>query len=811
MPQAIAAGAAYIATYAATYTALSYGVAYALAYAAGTYALNAALDKAMGALQRDQAKGAGSGLEISSADAAADGRIIYGRVRVGGIQTIPPACSGDDGDILHQILSLCVHEVDSFESVYFDQDEITNASIGGISGNANDGLVNSSSAKYENKAWIRRYAGTASQNVDYILNAAFPSSWPSTSRGRGIAYAALSFKYGNGKTYSGAPAVTLVVKGKKCYDPRLDVSPGANPTNPSYIAWTQCPALIWADFKMSQVYGQKVLSTDIDWDSVVAAADVCDELVDIPGGGTQARYTFNGILFTSNDTTDNEKDIIDAMMGKFAYTDGKHRIFAGAWRAPVYEINKEDWLSINDLQGTASRGDRFNGVQVFHVDPDRNWQRVESFRRFSDTYKSADGNERIWIPLEQPHCTNKYEAERKGEFMLRQSRNGIMLTGSLPPRFMRLRTWDNVSVYFDEMGWAAKSFTVASCAIDENGSVNVTLIEEQDSDWTDLLDSEYGSPSVSGFPTTNQTKPSAPQNVVITGLPGIVAMDWDIPVTRPIGTRYRVIVANSPNNAAIGTTAWEGEADYANIPMPDPFPKYFWVQAYVNSYYGPYQPNTTGTLARALPVDDNTFSQRVIADEEFNFDTGSLHWVRRRSSPTGETMNSSYAILQNMGLSGNGVLRHYCAASVNLQMQQVIYAAKRAPLLTARANQVVSFYIRFRRDTLVNTGFVAMRFSNTTSAWFYNHVDSVGLGDYPQVRGDGKDTVFLPHSVMVTASNWYSAQGQLVSVNTIDPSKPFIAPAIQINAPCSGGVIDIDKISMWLSNSTALVGTYVIS
>jgi hypothetical protein len=643
MPQALAAVPALFAQAVGT---VLYSVA---GYAAAAYAIN----KAANALtKKGKTPGAGAGLEVSAIDTSAAGRIIYGRVRIGGVNVIPPSTSGSNGEILHSVLAIAIHEVDSFESVYLDTDEVLAANITAITGNANDGLVTGSS-KYAGTSWLRCYAGTTSQSVDFKLNAAFPSSFTSNFRGRGIAYIASSFDWGKGKTYeSGVPNIAVVVKGKKCYDPRLDPSPGASPTNPTNIAWTENPALVWADYKMSSSYGQKCASTDIDWASVIDAADACDVAVTIPGG-TEPRYTFNGMLSADAETRDNERQIVDAMLGKTAFTGGQYRIFAGVWRAPVYEIEKEDWVSIGAIQTTASRGkDRFNGVATYHVDESRNWQRVECFRRFNDTYKSADAGERVWVDLEQQHCTSKYEAERKGEFTLRQSRNGVRLTGVLPPRFLRLRTWDNVALYFDDLGWSGKTFTVASCVPQPDGSVAVVLQEEQDSDWTDLLSAEYGSPSIGTPPTTNPTTPSALPLFNITELLGTMQFDLGEPVIRPYGTRYQILRSVAtlavPTSTDVTTVIWEGIAN--RVVLPGDMRSYYWYhgRAIVNSYESALLPNTFGTGARPWIGPEAMPGNRAYPDGEFFFASGS-YWA---AAPIANNpSNSSYWIVTSNGIT----------------------------------------------------------------------------------------------------------------------------------------------------------------
>lgn len=627
--------------------AFAYGaLAYAGAYATLTYALN----KAAASMAR-KGKGGGGGLEVSTIDSASAGRVLYGKVRIGGVNVIPPLTSGSSGQYLHQVLAIAVHECDGFSGcdVYLDDKQVAAANITGVSGVANDGLV--TGGDFSGVAWLKRYAGTTSQNVDYHLNLYFPSSFGSTFRGRGVTYLAAMLDWGNGKKFTGGvPAITTEVRGKKCYDPRLDASPGADPTNPAFAAWTQCPALVWADYKMSSTYGQKAIAAEIDWDCVADAADVCDALVSIPGG-TQPRYTFNGVLTTDSDTAENERMIIDSMLGKRSYTDGKWRIFAGAWRTAAYEIDKEDWMSIGAIRTTAPRGeDRFNGVVVYHIDSARNWQRVESYRRYNDTYKSADGGERVWVELEQPACLSKYEAERKGEFLLRQSRNGIVLTGTLPPRFMRLRTWDNVALYFDDLGWTAKTFTVSSCAVNPDGSIEVTLIEEQSGDWTDLSSGDYGSPSASTIPTTNPTTPSEPSSFNVTSLLGTLQFDFGEPLIRPLGMRYQVL--RSPGTLAVAgsySVAWEGDVTRIVLPA-DPRSLYWYHgRSISNSYVSALTANTFGVAAAPWIPAESVPGNRAYPDGEFVYTISSYWELGARG--TGLTAASGSMLVTSDGVS----------------------------------------------------------------------------------------------------------------------------------------------------------------
>lgn len=698
------------------------------------------------------------------------------------------------------MLAFAVHEVDSYTDVYADDTKITSAQITAVSGNANDGKI--TATKYANAMWVRRYTGTTSQTVDWILNNRYPTQFPSTSRGREIAYAAMSFDWGDGKLYRGPPLMTFVIKGKKCYDPRLDTSPGADPTNAAYAALTENPALCWADYAMAD-YGGATPSTYIDWASVVTAADVCDDLVNIPGATTQKRYTFNGrvVLPIDPDWRQNAKLFIDAMLGRMVFRDGKWFCYAGAWEAASYSIERTDWLDIGRIKTVAPRdGGRWNTVRCWYVDPDRNWQRVECFPRRNATYKSADGAEEISLEMAQPGCTSEYEAQRKAEFLLRQSRNQIALTGKLGPRFRKMATGEVVALNFEELGWVSKLMRIRTMTLDPDGSVDVGLVEEQEADWTDLAAGEYNAPSSATVPDVNPTSPSEPQNITITPMIGGVMIDFDPPLVKPIGTRYRVLMASSPGDATLGIVAWNGDADFAMIGNLDPTTKFWWVQAFANSYYSAYSPNSAGTLGRALPVDDNTFSQRVFVDEEFQFDASSRHWWI--TTPT--FMTSSAEIVPNVAFATGGVLRAYLSAN---SIDQIVVIPKRTPPQTGVANQVYGVSVRAMRATGVTTGFITVSVLHCNTVGVYTP-QSTGLV-IQDSRADNKERIDIALGSFGTGSNWTTAQGWVMGPNSANPSYPFLRPLVTVLG--KGGIVDIDRVAMWVANSVAATGSYYIA
>lgn len=632
MPQAAVAAIGIFVTSAIGKLAASFVVKFFL-YVAAAYLL----DRAAAAIApRRRSNGLGVGTEVNYYDSGASVRIAYGQVRTGGMETIPPITSGDNREHLHKVLTLVGTEIDSYNDVYFDDKRIPVAAIGPVTFTDSDGQVNS--GDFRNFANIRLYRGTATDSLDRILTDA-RSALYANARGRGIAKAMFRFKYSD-TVYKSVPTCTVTYQGKRCYDPRLDLSPGADPTNASYIAWTENPALCLCDYLMS-TYGGEYPASDIDWDAVVTAANCCDALVNVLAG-TQKRYTCNGVLFATDDFEENVKALVDTMLGRVIFRDGKWRIFAGSWQTPTFTIQKSDWLEGGlSIKFERGRSKRFNEMHCWYVDKNRGWQRMECLPRTNSTYRAADGGETISAETEQLLCTNEYETQRKTEFLLRQSRNQITVAGRLPPRFQDIALWDTGTIVFDHLGWSSKTFRAVGIDVNPDGSLDCVFCEEQSSDWTDLASGDYNTESAALIPEINATTPSAPQGFSATPqINGTILFDWTTPIVKPSGTEFQIIRSTNSANAAVGTVVWQGVANPVPLVMPTS-PHFYYVRAIANSAFSAYVPNTFGLVAAARGESESSKYSSLIRDWDFTLSSEPFtYWVTSASnvmslSPTG--------------------------------------------------------------------------------------------------------------------------------------------------------------------------------
>jgi hypothetical protein len=187
-----------------------------------------------------------------------------------------------------------------------------NASTSG--GSAVDNTIPASVNSY---ARVKKHTGAIEQAADADLIAEVPG-WDVNHKLNGIAYVYVRLQYSQDVFGTGIPNVSAIVKGKKVFDPR-DGS----------TAWSDNVALCTRDYLASE-YGFNCTGAEINDTYFTAAANVCDEAVTLTTGGSQSRYTCNGVLDTADAPIENLNALVAAMAGTVTYVQGQFRGYAGA-------------------------------------------------------------------------------------------------------------------------------------------------------------------------------------------------------------------------------------------------------------------------------------------------------------------------------------------------------------------------------------------------------------------------------------------------------------------------------------------------
>jgi hypothetical protein len=115
------------------------------------------------------------------------------------------------------------------------------------------------------------------------------------------------------------------------------------------VQWTTNPAILagWWMLTPRRDGGMGIPFSWIDWATVIAAANICDETISVKkldGTGYEdvKRYECNTVVSTDAAPADNLSIILGAMAGYRAFTAGLYRIFAGAYRTPTRTLTDSD-------------------------------------------------------------------------------------------------------------------------------------------------------------------------------------------------------------------------------------------------------------------------------------------------------------------------------------------------------------------------------------------------------------------------------------------------------------------------------------
>lgn len=631
---------------AVAYFATNYPIAYAVTKTVLTLAATTAISKAL--TPRLRTPSVRQDVEYSGT--VETRRIIYGEMLVSGMNVIPPLVSGTNNEFLHQVLALSGHELNSIGQIYFNRTAI--GTITAITGSDNDGKV--TSGAWNGKAWVRAYRGTNDQTADYKLNTAF-TEWTSGHRGREVGYIALTYQFDETVYKTGKPEVTALVQGKRVYDPRLDsTQPGGVGSqrldDPSTFTYSSNPALCLADYLISTRLGLGEDTDRIDWVLVADAADICDELVNIPGPATQKRYTCNVILSATDRFEDNISKLADAMSGVCYYSGGLWRMFAGAWQSPSFTLDESDLVD-NGLSVTTAfaYNERYNSVRGKFINASKNWQEMEFQPVINTSYVTADG-EQAWLDVDFAACTNEYEAQRHAILLSRRSRNGTVATIRAGMSAYKIRPFDVGQVTIAELGWTNKYVRCESWQFNPTGFVELVVREEDSSDWSDPVVGDYETPTSISTPVPSTYVPAAPTGLTAKNLASGFNLSWTAPPVLPTGSVYEVYEHTSVTPFASAVRIWSGVATSVFIPKNDTTTRYYWVRVKTDAgNTSTTEPPTNGVAAAADSI-PGSLTATVAPSSVSKTDTGtSITTASVTVTAAGGTPGYTYSWVRTSG------------------------------------------------------------------------------------------------------------------------------------------------------------------
>ena len=269
------------------------------------------------------------GQDILANKTAAGGKlpIIYGNRRVGA-QVIYMDVNANNSQELYVVYALSVGECDEIlgRTIELDGNPLSDSArfrIGGYigsdkisSGSGSLNTVSQNGDPVEVTAGgfgtdptdrymyvFNLHHGAASQTADPMLVASM-SNWTSAHRLDGVCYIAAHYNFDTRGMWKGIPQLTVQVRGKKVYDPRLDSTAGGSGSQrlgtPSTYAFSDNPALTFLNYITDNEVGKGLTASQLNLSTFSTAANTADTTVANPYyNGVAKSFTWSGTSGTN--------------------------------------------------------------------------------------------------------------------------------------------------------------------------------------------------------------------------------------------------------------------------------------------------------------------------------------------------------------------------------------------------------------------------------------------------------------------------------------------------------------------------------
>ena len=365
--------------------------------------------------------------------------IVYGKTRTSG-PLVYVEGTGENNKFLHLVIVFAAHRVEEFESFYLNNDIVTLDGNGFVT----DSRWVSGGTKLIR---IRSHLGSNNQAADSVLVSESGGKWTSNHRLQGLAYAYVRLEFNADKFADGIPQISAVIKGKRVYNSDSGVT-----------EWTDNPVWCLRDYLTDTQYGLGALEEEIDDAYFLTAATVCDDSINLNGGGSENRYTINGVLSTQQSPKSNIEAIIGTMAGQFWYSEGQFRVNAAKWREPVLTLTEDDLAGPVSIQTRNSRRDIISGVKGVHISAADKYQQVDYPPISSETFVTVDNDvETRFRELPLPLTVTTSMAQRIARYTLYRAREQLSVKLQCGMVAFELQVGDVFRLQFDKLGYTAEA------------------------------------------------------------------------------------------------------------------------------------------------------------------------------------------------------------------------------------------------------------------------------------------------------------------------------------------------------------------
>lgn len=356
--------------------------------------------------QSFEAEARGNSFTVRSADEPH--RTGFGTFRVGGNLNWVGS-RGASNKFGQQIIDFGSGPWDALEAVYFNGTEIDFAADVNAAGR----IINGKYARGRNTIQVALGAPDQAALPDAVANM---DGWTADHRNRGVVHLYVELEYVEDLYPTGWPQISARFRGVNTV---LD-------TRTSQTGYSNNPAMLIRHYLLDPVFGMGADAAEIDEASFIAAANICDEQVPLTAGGSQARYTCDGVLgYADRDHADVMEELLTSMAGLLTWSEFQYKLYPAAYRPPVLSIDETCLAGDVGSQSQRDWQNLYNIVAGRFIDPSRGYQLQDFPEKRSAAYIAQDGKEKRRV-IKLPFTIDATRAQRIAQILLNKSRAGSM-------------------------------------------------------------------------------------------------------------------------------------------------------------------------------------------------------------------------------------------------------------------------------------------------------------------------------------------------------------------------------------------------
>lgn len=784
-------------------------------------------------------------------------QIVYGQVKTGGVVIFSDSYSTNnqflDVAIAHSLtrstgsVGLALQGVSGF----YVNDVFIPVNTGSGGWNSAGGSITSSGVGqpydvFAGNLWIYFHDGSQT-TVDSELHTNF-SYWASTAIGKGVCYSVFKmFNSSDQATFQAAypqgipNMLGAVLSGQKVYDPRLDSSNGGSGTqrlgNSATWTFSSNPALIAADYLLRPKSdgGCGFTSSVINWPSVAAAANICDQNVTVPAYGatwsgsawsatvTQAQYTCNVSLDTATNCDQNLRTILDCMAGVCVIATGQIYLYAGAPTSSSGSFDETFLAGEIQFTNESPRQSRWNCVKAtYGQDANCDYQQQEAVPYFNTSYITADGGVTLLKSITLPGVTNQFTAQYLEIIETQRSRNKQVLNVKCNLKMLQYQVYDVVSVTIAEYGLSSAPFRILSLTLNSDLSVSVTMQQEQSGTYTVAL-SQFQAFTSPNLVLTGLAPgaPDTPTSPLANAVPGGILVQW----TPPSPNNYQYIkvyrapdVSGSPGTftlkaRVVGDSYLDNNGSSAKRYWYQMQAVNRWLQASGTttpvSAYGVYRGASIGGSQGQNLVENGNFE----ASTAFDINGAPPGWIVGPGAISAPILVPSAVVYEtSTPYDGNQSLHVTCTAQFQGVAQSRSFAVTvgdtyyvTAAMKTGGGTQQAAFVLWFV-DKNGNT-LTSISASTSVGSTSYNVASASGTVPANAVLGyivfcnknNGAADIWLDDATVIRKANLSNTD--VATIGSIPPTNPTTSFSYQAFA----------SVGAWPASTNLVIGSCIIS